>query len=61
MREDRLDRRKPMLTKRLGAEPIVTKMRQVEVLQCGRKSVAAACKDAGLSFAYTPCLLTHSM
>jgi len=38
-----------MPKKRLGAEQIVTKLRQVEVLQSQGKSVAAACKEAGLS------------
>ena len=32
---------------RLGAEQIVTKLRQIEVLQGQGKSVAAACKEAG--------------
>ena len=38
-----------MPKKRLGAEQIVTKLRQVEVLQSQGKSVAAVCKEAGLS------------
>jgi len=38
-----------MPRKRLGAEQIVTKLRQVEVLQGQGKSVAAACKDLGLT------------
>jgi ACT domain-containing protein len=38
-----------MPKKRLGAEQIVTKLRQVEVLQSQGKSVAAACKEAGLT------------
>ena len=38
-----------MPKKRLGAEQIVTKLRQVEVLQSQGKSVAAACKDVGLT------------
>ncbi len=38
-----------MPRKRLGAEQIVTKLRQVEVLQGQGKSVAAACKDVGLT------------
>ena len=38
-----------MPTKRLGAEQIVTKLRQVEVLQSQGKSVAAACKETGLT------------
>ncbi|MEI8178859.1 IS3 family transposase [Aestuariivirga sp.] len=33
----------------LGVEQIVTKLRQVEVLQSQGKSVAAACKEAGLT------------
>ena len=33
--------------RRLGAEQIVTKLRQIEVLQGQGKSLAAACKDAG--------------
>ncbi len=33
-----------MPKKRLGAEQIVTKLRQVEVLQSQGKSVAAACR-----------------
>ena len=32
---------------RLGAEQIVTKLRQMEVLQAQGKSVSAACKEAG--------------
>ena len=32
---------------RLGAEQMVTKLRQIEVLQGQGKSVAAACKEAG--------------
>jgi putative transposase len=32
---------------RLGAEQIVTKLRQMEVLQAHGKSVSAACKEAG--------------
>ena len=38
-----------MPKKRLGAEQIVTKLRQVEVIQSQGKSVAAACKEAGLT------------
>jgi len=38
-----------MPKKRLGVEQIVTKLRQVEVMQSQCKSVAAACKEAGLS------------
>jgi hypothetical protein len=33
MREDRLERKKPMPNKRFGAQQIVGKLRQVEVLQ----------------------------
>lgn len=36
-----------MPKKRLGAEQIVTKLRQVEVLQSQGKSVSAACKEVG--------------
>ena len=35
--------------RRLGAEQIVTKLRQIEVLQGQGKSLAAACKDAGMT------------
>jgi len=38
-----------MPKKRLGAEQIVTKLRQVEVLQSQGKTVAAACKQAALT------------
>ena len=38
-----------MPKKRLGAEQIVTKLRQVELMQSQGKSVAAACKEAGLT------------
>ena len=38
-----------MPTKRLGAEQIVKKLRQVEMLQSQGKSVAAACKEADLT------------
>lgn len=38
-----------MPRKRLGAEQIVTKLRQVEVLQSQGKSIAVACKDVGLT------------
>jgi len=38
-----------MPKKRLGAEQIVTKLRQVEVIQSQGNSVAAACKEAGLT------------
>jgi putative transposase len=36
-----------MPRKKLGAEQIVTKLRQIEVLQGQGKSLAAACKEAG--------------
>jgi len=49
MREDSLERRRSMPKKRLGAEQIVMKLRQVEVMQSQGKSVAAACKEAGLT------------
>jgi len=38
-----------MPKKRLVAEQIVTKLRQVEVLQRQGKSIAAACKEVGLT------------
>ena len=38
-----------MPRKRLGAEQIVTKLRQIEVLQGQGKSIAAACKEAGIT------------
>ena len=38
-----------MPKKRLGAEQIVTKLRQAKVLQSHGKSIAAACKKAGLT------------
>ena len=47
--EDSLEKRKKMPKKRLGAEQIVTKLRQVEVQQSQGKSVGAACKEAGLT------------
>ena len=43
-----------MPKKRLGAEQIITKLRQVEVLQSQGKSVAAVCKEAGLSDGSAP-------
>ena len=49
LREDGLERRMKMPRKRLGAEQIVTKLRQVEVLQSPGKSIVAACKEAGLT------------
>jgi len=36
-----------MPKKRLGAEQIVTKLRQIEVLQGHGKSLAVACKEVG--------------
>jgi putative transposase len=36
-----------MARKRLGAEQIVTKLRQIEVLQGQGKTIAMACKGAG--------------
>ena len=33
--------------RRLGAEQIVTKLRQIEVLQGQGKNIAAACKEIG--------------
>ena len=36
-----------MPKRRLGADQIVTKLRQIEVLQGQGKSLAAACKEAG--------------
>ena len=36
-----------MARKRLGAEQIVTKLRQFEVLQGQGKTIAMACKEAG--------------
>ena len=38
-----------MPRKRLGAEQIVTKLRQIEVLQAQGKSIAAACKESWLT------------
>ena len=38
-----------MPKKRLGAQQIVTKLRQVEVLQSHGKSIATACNEAGLT------------
>jgi len=35
-----------MARKRLAAEQIVTKLRQIEVMQGQGKSIAAACKEA---------------
>jgi hypothetical protein len=36
-----------MARKRLNAEQIVTKLRQIEVLQAQGKTIAVACKEAG--------------
>lgn len=36
-----------MARKRLGAEQIVTKLRQIEVLQGQGKTIATACKEVG--------------
>ena len=36
-----------MTRKRLSAEQIVTKLRQIEVLQAQSKTIAVACKEAG--------------
>ena len=36
-----------MVRKRLGAEQIVTKLRQIEALQGQCKMIAMACKEAG--------------
>jgi hypothetical protein len=33
----------------VGAEQIVTKLRKIEVLQGQGKSIAAACKEAGIT------------
>jgi putative transposase len=38
-----------MRRKRLVAEQIVTKLRQIEVMQGQGKSIAAACKEAGIT------------
>lgn len=35
------------MAKRLGAEQIVTKLRQIEILQAQGKTIGAACKEAG--------------
>jgi len=35
------------MARRLSAEQIVTKLRQIEVLQAQGKTAAAACKEAG--------------
>jgi len=38
-----------MAKRGLGAEQIVSKLRQIEVLMAQGKAVALACKDAGVS------------
>ena len=38
-----------MPRKKLAAEQIVTKLRQIEVMQGQGKSIAAACKEAGIT------------
>jgi putative transposase len=38
-----------MARKRLAAEQIVMKLRQIEVMQGQGKSIAAACKEAGIT------------
>ena len=38
-----------MPRRKLAAEQIVTKLRQIEVMQGQGKSVAAACKEAGIT------------
>jgi cell division protein FtsB len=49
MREHGLERRRNMPGKRLIAEQIVTKLRQIEVMQAQGKSIATACKEAGIT------------
>jgi putative transposase len=49
MREHGLGRRRNMPRKRLVAEQIVTKLRQIEVMQGQGKSIAVACKEAGIT------------
>jgi hypothetical protein len=44
-----------MLRGRLGAEQIVTKLRQIEVLQGQGKSVAASCKEGEAIFSPDQC------
>ena len=41
-----MERRKKIARKRLAAEQIVTKPRQIEVLQGPEKTIAVACKEA---------------
>jgi len=38
-----------MAKKRFGPEQVVAKLRQIEVLQASGKSIAAACKEAGIA------------
>ena len=38
-----------MPRKRLASEQIVTKLRQIEVMQAQGKSIATACKEAGIT------------
>jgi len=38
-----------MARKRLAAEQIVTRLRQIEVMQGQGKSIAVACKEAGIT------------
>ena len=38
-----------MAKKRFGPEQVVAKLRQIEVLQASGKSIAAACKEAGIT------------
>jgi putative transposase len=49
MREISLGRRGKMPRKKLAAEQIVTKLRQIEVMQGQGKSIAAACREAGIT------------
>jgi hypothetical protein len=49
MRELGLGRRRKMPRRKLAAEQIVTKLRQIEVMQGQGQSIAAACKVAGLT------------
>jgi putative transposase len=49
VREFRLGRRRAMPRGRLGAEQIVTKLRQMEVMQGQGKSIASACKAARIT------------
>jgi putative transposase len=49
MREHALVRKGTMPRKRLAAEQIVTKLRQIEVMQGQGTSIAVACKEAGIT------------